>query len=251
MRRQRGKSVSGIYHCVVRGVNKQIIFEGKYDYDKFLKCLAEVKLITGISIYAYCLMNNHVHLLIKETDEESIGKVMKRILDRYVIYYNKKYGRIGPLFQDRFHSENVTSDRQFLATARYIFQNPVKAGIVNSPRLFRYSGYTEFFGNESALIDKEMLLGYFTEFDHFTKFMEEKNNDDYFDYENEIENFYFSDEEALDIINDVLDGVNVNDLVKFNPSVRNGYLKRIREKGLKPKQISRITGISRYIIQRA
>lgn len=82
-------------------------------------------------MYAWCLMNNHVHLLLKE-GIEPISTTMKRIGVSFVWYYNGKYNTNGHLFQDRFKSEKVESDQYLLTVIRYIHQNPVKAGIVKS-----------------------------------------------------------------------------------------------------------------------
>ena len=97
-RQARQKSQSGIYHIILRGINKQIIFEEEEDRQKFLECLGHYKLICQYQIYGYCLMDNHVHLLIKES-EQDIGSIMKRIGVGYVSWYNRKYNRCGHLFQ--------------------------------------------------------------------------------------------------------------------------------------------------------
>ncbi|PFG15085.1 transposase [Bacillus sp. es.036] len=108
-RKARKKSSSGVYHVVFRGINRQTIFEDEEDKEKFLEILARYKTKSGIELYAYCLMDNHVHLLVKET-EESLSMFMKRVSSSYVYWYNRKYRRCGHLFQERFNSENVESD---------------------------------------------------------------------------------------------------------------------------------------------
>jgi REP element-mobilizing transposase RayT len=85
-------------------------------------------------------MDNHVHLLINEGDDE-IGKIMKRINISYSYYFNKKYGRIGHLFQDRFKSEGIDSDAYLLSVVRYIHNNPVKAGLVKNIEEYKWSSY--------------------------------------------------------------------------------------------------------------
>ena len=94
--------------------------------------LKECKEISGFEMYAFCLMTNHVHLLLRETDEP-LEVVFKRIGSRYAYWYNNKYQRIGHLFQDRFKSENVEDDAYFLTVLRYIIQNPMKAGMEKEP----------------------------------------------------------------------------------------------------------------------
>ena len=96
-RKAREKSSTGIYHVVLRGINRQIIFEDDEDYEKLLDTLKEHKETSGYEIHGYCLMSNHMHLLIKE-GEEDLGIVFRRIGASYVYWYNRR----GHLFQDRY-----------------------------------------------------------------------------------------------------------------------------------------------------
>ena len=133
----RSKSGTGIYHVMMRGVNHQIIFEHPKDYTKFLELLYQMVHPTdelnhpippNCSIYAYCLMPNHVHILLKE-ENEGLSSIIKRISAAYALFYNKKYERVGHLFQDRFKSEPVNDESYFFTLIRYIHQNPVAAGL--------------------------------------------------------------------------------------------------------------------------
>ena len=105
-RTERKKSITGIYHVMLRGINKQQIFEDDEDNGKFLQTICDCKALSGFELYGYCLMGNHAHLLMKE-GEESLGQVFRRIGARYVYWYNRKYKRCGHLFQDRFRSETI------------------------------------------------------------------------------------------------------------------------------------------------
>jgi putative transposase len=99
-RQARKRSGSGIYHLMLRGINQQTIFEEDGDGQRFIQTLGYYKAIGNYMLYGYCLMNNHVHLLIKET-EESTFQAIKRISSSYVYWYNRKYDRCGHLFQER------------------------------------------------------------------------------------------------------------------------------------------------------
>ena len=123
-RQARKRAESGIYHVMLRGINQQRIFEDEEDNQRFLQILRECKEIGGFMLLAYCLMGNHVHLLIKE-GTESLEQIFKRIGGRFVYWYNVKYQRVGHLFQDRFKSEPVDTDAYLLTVIRYIHQNPV------------------------------------------------------------------------------------------------------------------------------
>lgn len=97
-RQARKKSESGIYHVMLRGINQQQIFEDEEDYEKYLQILRECKAVSGFKLFAYCLMGNHVHLLIKP-EQEPLEQVFKRIGGRYVYWYNVKYQRLGIYFK--------------------------------------------------------------------------------------------------------------------------------------------------------
>ena len=151
-RQSRKNSGTGIYHVMLRGINRQDIFEDSDDYFKFIKLLnqsAHPKDEKGLSLaptcqlYAYCLMPNHVHLLIRES-QESIGSVIKRIAVSYASYFNRKYQRVGHLFQDRFRSEPVDDMKYFITLIRYIHQNPVAAGIVSNVEDYVWSSWVEY-----------------------------------------------------------------------------------------------------------
>ena len=118
-RKARQKAESGIYHVMLRGIDRQLIFEDTEDYLRFLNIVQECREICGFQLFAYCLMGNHVHLLLKVRNDD-LETVFKRIGGRYVYYYNVKYQRIGHLFQDRFRSEPVDDDAYFLSVLRYI-----------------------------------------------------------------------------------------------------------------------------------
>ena len=134
----REKSGTGVYHVMLRGINRQDIFEDEEDYLQMTSILRGqtdryddkgLRLPPLCIFYAYCLMSNHVHLLIQER-EEYISEVVKRIGVTYAHYFNKKYERNGHLFQDRFRSEPVDSIEYFVILLRYIHQTGVSFGVI-------------------------------------------------------------------------------------------------------------------------
>jgi len=137
---------------MLRGINRQDIFESEKDYIKFLCEIRRVAFPvdeTGrpmepwLVVYAYCLMPNHVHLLVKERDVR-ISDAIKCISGSYAGYFNRKYEHIGHLFQDRFRSENVGDMEYFVTLLRYIHQNPIAAGLVDNVKDYRWSSWYEF-----------------------------------------------------------------------------------------------------------
>ena len=126
----RKRSNSGIYHIMLRGTNKQRIFHDDMDYQTFLEGLGKYKALSGFQLYVWCLMPNHLHLLLRESKEsEPIEKIMRRLGTWYVYHCNRRYERSSPLFEGRYKSEAVEDDSCFMTVLRYIHRNPVKAGI--------------------------------------------------------------------------------------------------------------------------
>jgi REP element-mobilizing transposase RayT len=153
-RLQRKKSKSGIYHVLLRGINRQRVFEDDEDYRRFILILDQIRQVSDSRLLAYCLMSNHVHLLIEEQAEQ-LGETIKRLAVRYVMWFNAKYERVGHLFQDRFQSEPVESDEYFVTVLRYIFQNPVKACLSKKPEDYPWSSSS--IGKPDDIIDFNRL----------------------------------------------------------------------------------------------
>ena len=137
---------------MIRGINQQNIFSVDEDYEKFIAILAKYHKKSEYEIYAYCLMGNHVHLLIKE-GREALPHAMKRIGTSYVSWYNWQYNRKGHLFQDRYKSEPVEDDVYFLTVLRYIHQNPQsQAKFHSKSRTFFHSRKTKKLNSISSFL---------------------------------------------------------------------------------------------------
>ena len=117
----RRKSITNVYHCIIRGINRQDIFLDRQDFLKFKKELISTKEIYSYRLYSYVLMSNHIHLQIKD-EKNNLSQVMKSIQIRYSKYFNSKYQRIGHLFQNRFESRCVEDVGYFINLQRYIHQ---------------------------------------------------------------------------------------------------------------------------------
>jgi putative transposase len=128
------------HHIIQRGNNREIVFydddEDKKQYLTLLRKYAEKK---ESSVIAYCLMSNHVHLLVRPTSEESLSKTMQGVTLCYCQYANRKYGRSGRLWESRYHSCIVDRQKYLRAVARYIEQNPARAGMVKKAEEYLYS----------------------------------------------------------------------------------------------------------------
>jgi REP element-mobilizing transposase RayT len=249
-RSARNISESGIYHIMLRGINKQAIFEDDEDMQRLLETIIRYKEICKYELYAYCIMNNHVHLLIKET-EEIISNVVKRISGSYVFWYNKKYERCGHLFQERYKSEAVDNDEYFLTVLRYIHQNPIKAGLVKDNSDYKWSSYNEYI-KESIIINKDFVLEMFSNdkqksIELFCKFNCQKSNDFCLENDDKIK---VSDNELRDKFMQ-LGIINASEVRQLEKSKRNDILRSLKSiEGVTIRQLSRITGLSKSVIDR-
>jgi len=142
-------------HIIQRGNNKIPIFFKDTDYLFFLDVLREAKTKYPCLIYGYCLMTNHFHLLIEPISKENnVSLLIKLLGAKYVRYINKNYERSGTLWQGRFKSSLIDKESYFLTCLRYIEMNPVRANIVSSPELYRWSSYrVRAFGEKSPILD--------------------------------------------------------------------------------------------------
>ncbi|RXJ00345.1 transposase [Anaerobacillus alkaliphilus] len=249
-RKARLKSRSGIYHVMIRGINKQIIFEEEEDKRVFLVTLKKYKDICKFELYGYCLMDNHIHLLIREL-EETISTVVKRISSSYVYWYNFKYERKGHLFQERFKSETVEDKRYFLTVLRYIHQNPQNAGLSNDIFDTKWTSINEYI-NKSKIVDTDYALNLFSNNRNealrlFIEYNKETNDDACMEETDMIR------VQDLEIKKYLLDHgiVNTNQLQQMKREDRDDFLRKLKKiNGVSIRQLSRVTGISKNVIAR-
>ena len=206
---------------MLRGINGQIIFEDREDSIKLLETIKSYREESGYEIYGYCLMNNHIHLLIKEGCEE-LGTVFRRIGARYVYWYNRKYSRRGHLFQDRYKSEVVEDDGYLLTVLRYIHQNPLKAGIVKNIEKYPWSSYQEYI-SEKDICETEFPLSVFSKDSKkvvtlFQDFHAKENHDYCLVYK---DSFRVNDLEAAEIIKNSAEVDSTNKVQSFDKEHRN------------------------------
>lgn len=247
----RKKSTNGIYHIMLRGINRQTIFEDDEDKFKFLATIKKYQPVSRFSLYGYCLMDNHVHLLIKES-EETISLVIKRISSSYVYWYNMKYERCGHLFQDRFKSENVENVRYFLTVLRYIHQNPLKAGLASNVFESKWTSINEYV-LQATIVDVHFPLQLFSPnrkiaIAKFKDYMNKPNEDECLD---NIIKIRVSDDEIRKYLCD-LGITNISTLQHMKKDVRDCILAELKGlKGISIRQLARVTGISKSVIQRS
>ena len=138
-RRPRLNLASVPLHIIQRGNNRQVCFSCDEDSSAYLRWLAEYAKKFGMDIHAYVLMTNHVHLLATPQRENSLSKTLQAVGRQYVRYFNHSYRRSGTLWEGRYKSSLVQSERYLLECYRYIELNPVRAGMVDDPADYRWS----------------------------------------------------------------------------------------------------------------
>lgn len=250
-RHARDKSESGIYHIMLRGINKQDIFEDDEDRQRLLETIKHYKTISKYEIYGYCLMSNHVHILVKET-EKPISSAIKRICGSYVYWYNWKYSRCGHLFQERYKSEIVEDEGYFLTVLRYIHHNPIKAGLSINVKDYNWSSYNEYMG-KAVVVDIDFAMDIFSSgrkkaLELFEKYMNEPNEDKGLEIE---EMTRITDSEIREHLACI--GIsNISDLQHLEKAKRDEIIRSFKSiNGISVRQLSRVTGISKSVIDRA
>ena len=245
-RKARIKSSTRIYHVIMRGINRQRIFEDEEDYKKYLWELKRFQEICGYQLYAWCLMPNHIHILIREGNEP-LEQVFRRIGASFIYWYNMKYERIGHLFQDRYKSEPVEDSAYLLTVVRYIHQNPVKAGICKKPADYRYSSYSEYL-NGGALLTRDMLLKQIS-IDQFVEYHGELNADNCLEVK-ETERKRSTDEQLDELIKKRFGIQTTTDVQRMESQKQAEVIKMMVKSGGSIRQISRLTGVSIAIIRK-
>ena len=147
------------HHIVQRGHDRKSVFSAPEDYGFYLDNLTEQKRRLGIEVLAYCLMSNHVHLILRPMcDKDSVSEFMRVLAARHTRYVNKLKSRTGTLWEGRFKCSLIDTDTYLLACCRYVDLNPVRANIVGDPKDYEWSGYRELAGYSSVhTVDRDVV----------------------------------------------------------------------------------------------
>lgn len=216
-RYSRNSIKSIFFHVMIQGVNKEDILKNDNEKKYFIYIINMLKKICKVKVIAYCIMDNHVHLLIKADNIDELIKFMHRLNTKYAIYYNKKYNRVGHVFRDRYRSEGIFSEEQFYNCINYIYNNPVKAGICERVSDYKFSNYFE---NKKYIVDNFQCVEEFID-------VKEKESDE------EIINKYLQRE-----------NININN-IKRNKKLLKVMIRYFRDKKVSYRSIEKIIGISR------
>lgn len=228
------------------------LFHDDRDRYKYYDILKEVKEKYQFRLHAYCLMTNHIHLLAEEV-EHPVSHVMKSIGVRYSMYFNKKYHRVGMLFQNRFRSEAIDSENQFLTCARYIHNNPVKAGIVPLPERYRWSSYQGHLGlADDFILDSDMLLAqYGQDTNMLRSFTCEENEDRFMEFEAIAIEDQEENQELRALVNEKF-SLELEDIKTLTGAMQKTVLRTIKASTvLSYRKLADIIGISKDAVYRA
>ena len=246
-RQAREKSTTGIYHVMLKGLDGRNIFLDDADRALFLEKLDKAREAGGFELYAYCLMDNHVHLLLKEGEE--LGTSIKRITVGYVQLHNNKYGRTGHLFQNRFNSEAVEEDQYLMTVIRYIHRNPLKAGMVSRLKDYSWSSYQQIiqtYQGNSSRIDMGIIKDYFPTTADFIRFSEEENQDECLEINLKTR---CSDEQLTELLSQ---NPEYRKLGELPVDKRNQLIRQIQqETGGSIRQLSRVLGLGKMMVELA
>lgn len=245
------RTVTGFYHVCARGVGKQLIFEGDEDRWEFLELMRECCREAGVTVIAWCLMGNHVHLVLADY-EDAMSAAMHRLLLTYARRFNKRTGRTGHLFQNRFDRRSLDTDRYLMAAIRYVHANPQEAGIALIER-YPWSSFAEYlraYDNDTTrgFSDPSCVLELFGSAEGFIAYSlstPDGSEPALCDMkETEWERHAFADKMAKSL------GVPLRGVKAAPPARRDTVIVGLHDAGFTVRQIERYTGIGKSTVSR-
>lgn len=245
------RTVTGFYHVCARGVGKQLIFEGDEDRWEFLELMRECCREAGVTVIAWCLMGNHVHLVLADY-EDAMSAAMHRLLLTYARRFNKRTGRTGHLFQNRFDRRSLDTDRYLMAAIRYVHANPQEAGIALIER-YPWSSFAEYlraYDNDTTrgFSDPSCVLELFGSAEGFIAYSlstPDGSEPALCDMkETEWERHAFADKMAKSL------GVPLCGVKAAPPARRDTVIVGLHDAGFTVRQIERYTGIGKSTVSR-
>ncbi|MBQ9043409.1 MAG: transposase [Eggerthellaceae bacterium] len=237
-----------IYHVTARGVGKMDIFEDDGDRRRFGKLMRKQLSECDVELYAWCFMQNHVHLLL-HCPLDALSRFMGCLLSEYASYYNWRYERVGHLFQGRFDSKPIKDERQLLATVRYVHQNPKDLGVTDWGA-YPWSSYREYIG-ASFVTKTEVILRLFNGLEGFVLMHKTIETNRGLEPGPQGVKRFRSEDEAIARAKEVVGCKELSEIAAAGKGERDAMLVLLKNDGFSVRQIERMTGISKSVIQRA
>lgn len=249
-RKPRQKSQTGLYHITMRGNGKQLLFEDDEDRRRILSLIRSSIARFNIRLIAWCLMGNHVHLVLSDSDD-NMSEAMHLVMSCYATSYNRRHGHVGHVFQDRFSSASISSEEYLLDAIRYVHLNPQKAGICPYDA-YRWSSHLDYVERDPdiATVDLALVRLAFPRVRDYQAFMGASNGV----VVRPPTGGRIDEDEALDVGLSLIRPFGLSELsdVKALDKVkRNEILAAMRRAGLSIRQIQRLTGVGEWSIRKA
>lgn len=249
-RKPRQKSLIGLYHITMRGNGKQLLFEDDEDRKRLLSLVRNSITRFNITLIAWCLMGNHVHLVMNDP-RDNVSEAMHLVMSCYATWYNRRHGHVGHVFQDRFSSAPISSEEYLLDAIRYVHFNPQKAGICPYGA-YRWSSHLDYVERDPdiATVDLAFVRFAFPRVRDYQTFMNASN----VVVIRPSTGGRIDEDEALDVgISLVrLFGLSeLSDVKSLEKTKRNEVLAAMRGAGLSIRQIQRLTGVGEWSIRKA
>ena len=242
-RAPRAIAESGFYHVILRGNGRQLIFEDDADRRAFLDLLARRAADAGVSVLAWCLMDNHVHLVL-EDPTQSLSGMMQRLSGDYAQRFNRRTGHVGHVFENRFKSCAIESETYLLQAVRYVHDNPDNAGICPACE-YPWSSYHKYVG-PPEIADTHLVLDMLGGADGFVAYSQPEVRRSYrFDRRARV-----PEDEASEVARLALGELPVHEVRALPKAERNRALQELRGMGLSVRQIERLTGVGHGTISR-
>jgi len=252
-RQARIQSPTNYYHIMARGNNREYIFNNPIYKSYYLEVLKEQVEDGLIEIAAYCIMDNHVHIVV-EADMLNLIKAMKSINIKFAMKINHQKNRVGHVFQDRYRSEAIYNDSHLQQIIRYVHNNPIKAKICKALDVYKWSSYNEYI-NVSEIINenqKEFIFNYYNnDIKNFVKFHKEVDYNEYLEIKEDIETQRL--DHAQNIIQDyfIEHGISETKQISKNPHHLEMIIKNLLDKSkLSHRKIADLLEINRGDVNR-
>lgn len=250
-RTARVKSDTGIYHIILRSVNQQIVFEEDPDYLKFLYILSDCKEKYDFDIYAYCLMSNHIHLLLHD-HHNKLSSIFQSLESRFARWYNQKYQRFGHLFQERYFSAPVADESYFFSVLCYIHANPIKSNICRYITEYRWSSARAYWGGNDHFVDTQYACDLAGSMKNVQKLlsMDESDESRLQLGQHKSQPRYYTDDIALDKFKKISKCNSPAEVQKMPKAERNNLVRLLAKECLSYNHIARFCGITKTTVYR-
>ncbi len=247
----RQRHEKGIHHVVVQGKRLEQVFEREAEKELYLETLLKYKAKTGVKLYAFCILDNHAHLVIEETADESVSSFMRRIGVSFSYWYRQRYdlptGEV--LFRGRYLSEPLETEEAILKVVRYIHQEPVRIGMADKMENYYWSSY-RFYLKPGNLVDRRLILDSLHFGGGYVSYMEEETEPVRMLEEVPLK-YGRTDDEAAALFQIRMQENGYASLEQMEKDEKKKFLRRLKYVDeVSIQQLSRVTGVNRGYIQR-